>query len=173
MRSDYKRPPLLSRGQRTALITLLVLIALILLNAGYRSLQAPRWSEEARITDEIRQKAVLSSVDEVRKYIWDRTVWVVRGTAASGEQVYLWYADAAVIGTIPVSEGQTAERMRARLLARYPDARMSHAIAGIWNGTPAWELLFSRTENGQRRYFYHFYDFRSGDLLEIYTLPSK
>ncbi|AJY77130.1 DUF5590 domain-containing protein [Paenibacillus beijingensis] len=173
MRSDYKRPPLMSRTKWTVLITVLALIIVLLLNAEYRSMQAPRWSEEAQIMAEVKQKASLASVDEAHKYVWDRTVWVTRGVNGSGEAFYIWYGDGKVLSTIPASEAQTAKSIRDRLLAQSPDVDITHSISGMINGEPAWELLYSRIENGARKYFYDFYDFRSGNLIETYRLPAK
>ncbi|MGN7455755.1 cell wall elongation regulator TseB-like domain-containing protein [Paenibacillus pasadenensis] len=153
-----------------AVLALILLLALI--HAELRSIQQPVWQGEAQAASLAKEQAGLTEVASAEKYVWDEPLWIVRGSTAEGRQLVVWLLPERAPYAENAAESATEEDIRAKLLAAKPDAKLLHVRPAWHQGSPAWEAYYSRTTD-QLRYFYEFYDFKTGAERATYSLTAK
>ncbi|GMK42458.1 hypothetical protein PCCS19_55180 [Paenibacillus sp. CCS19] len=167
-----KRAPFMNPKRWTALSLVLLLAVIAGLGMWYNTIFKGIWSAEAQAKQQAIEAAALSEVDSTEKYVWDETVWVVEGKTADGQELYVWLRDNGT-ETIPASNAVSKQQIRNSLLQTKPDADIKHIKPGIVEGQYVWEAFYSRSEGGQQKYEYDFYNFENGTFIKTLKLPAK
>ncbi|WP_219836574.1 DUF5590 domain-containing protein [Paenibacillus sp. R14(2021)] len=167
-----KRAPLMTARRWVTLIVLFVLLVLASINAYYRYVQLPVWSEEKTAESNAMERGGLSSVTSSYSYVWDEPVWVVKGKDSNDLDTFVWLKKDSTI-TLRATDGLTKTRLQEQFLREKPDAQIAHIRLGLFGGEPVWEVFYARNQSSQLNHFYDFYRFRDGSLIVMYKLPSQ
>ncbi|QJC51907.1 DUF5590 domain-containing protein [Paenibacillus albicereus] len=159
------------RGWTVVALLMLAVLA-VLLHAELRSVQRPVWEGEAQAESQAKEQAGLAEVTSAEKYVWDEPLWIVRGSTAEGRELVVWLFPERAPYAENAADGASEADIRAKLLAAKPDAQVIHVRPAWQNGSPAWEAYYARTTD-QKRYYYDFFDFKTGAERASYTLTAK
>ncbi|MBD3918838.1 DUF5590 domain-containing protein [Paenibacillus sp. PR3] len=167
-----KRAPFMNPKRWTALSLVLLLAIIAGLGMWYNTIFKGIWSAEAKAEQQAIEAASLTEVNSVEKYVWDESVWVVEGKAADGQDLYVWLRDNGT-ETVPAANAVNEQQIRDSLLQNKPDASIKHVRPGIVDGQRVWEVFYSRSESGEQKYEYAFYNFENGTFINTLKLPAK
>lgn len=171
MRATERKSTSLMTVQRYVMLA--VAVILIIITAAllyYRSIQTPLWNKESELIAEAKQASGLTKVDEINKFVWDSTLWIVHGSNEAGEELYVWMnEDGSMLQELKADEGVATDQIRAALLASQPGAEILRIQPGYLDGTPAWEVYYHLGQNDH----YSYYSFTDGTLLDQYHLTGK
>lgn len=155
----------------TTLAVFLVILALIGLNAFYRSVQSPIWQEERTAEAQALETGLLKKAADSHKFVWDETVWIVEGTDSDGDDAYVWLNKGGPV-KLKAKDGLTKAGMKEHFLKLKPDAKLRHMEIGMVGGVPVWEIFYSRKQSSGVLNYYDFYKFQDGAFIVTYKLPS-
>lgn len=159
--------------KRWTALSLVLLLAIIAgLGIWYNTIFSDIWSDEAKAKQQAMDAAALTEVDSTAKYVWDESVWVVEGKTADGQEQYVWLRENGT-ETVRAADAVSKQQIRDSLLQNKPDAHIKHIRPGIVEGQHVWEAFYSRSESGQQKYEYDFYNFENGTFISTLKLPAK
>ncbi|WP_307467096.1 cell wall elongation regulator TseB-like domain-containing protein [Paenibacillus harenae] len=161
-----------------AVVSILLLIVTTIA-IYYKDIKSPRWSDERAVKAEAIEEAQLTEVDQVSKHVWDQVSWFVSGKNADGEQMYVWLqkpTDEEMPAAEPIimkaSDAEAEKGIRAKFELAKPEADVLRVQPGLLDGKPAWEIFYT-LKTDHNHYYYEFYSFTSGELMNLYKLPAK
>lgn len=116
-----------------------------------------------------------TSITNVNKSVWDAVYYVVEGIDESGETQFAWVGNDNQLTVKKASEGATKQQIKQLLVDQYPGISIKHIIPGIKDNVYVWQALVNRKdENGNKRFFYHFFHFENGTPTgEIFSMPNQ
>lgn len=107
----------------------------------------------------------------MERYVGDRDYHIVTGVTQYGTETLVWINDsghrelAAASGRSRSDIYELAAKDASRTIVRVSPA--------VWNGEYAWEVFYSKEDDSGKRFFYDFYKFSNGELLETYKLSKR
>ncbi len=154
-----------------------VLVAAILLTAlavaiYFQTIQGPHWSAEQAAKQRAIDEAGLAQIEQATHHVWHEDTWIVQGVNQENEQVFVWLADGKEPQMIKAADGWSKQQMEAKFSADQPSAMITHIQPGSFDGKLVWEVFY-RSDTEPKRYFYDFYSFDSGTLVDRYQLPGR
>jgi len=159
-------------GRWAVIILLSIGLVLLLLNLYFQWARSDYAREEREAIRRAKAEAGLAEVDSAVKFVWDETVWVVRGKREDGAGLYVW-AFADRVETTDADEAYNPDRLHEDVLRERPDASIIRIRPGFADGRRIWEVFYSIEEHDVKRHFYGFYDFADGSPIETYRLPAR
>ncbi|MCY9515815.1 cell wall elongation regulator TseB-like domain-containing protein [Paenibacillus apiarius] len=158
-------------------IPLAVLILILLIAAVYMYVQYINADERVKEADIIRranESVKLTEISDVEKSVWDDVIYVVEGKDEQGQERLVWVFPNKVV-SMYAFEGIKKEAMKAKIKAQYNKVHIVRLLPGFKDGQYIWQAMLERAdEQGNNRYYYHFYLFADGSPFgEIYGLPNK
>lgn len=171
---ERKRPPLMS-PRRWLLLGIAAVVAMgVWVGLYFRDIQSPYWSEMGDAEQIALATGKLTSIEQMYKHTWEDTTWIAKGLNEAMAEIYLFHRQEELLFAINSTDVVSIEKLRSVFKNENPDTKIISASPGIFRGSPVWELFFSRSVNGKKRYFYHFYSFDlQGTFIESYQLPAK
>jgi len=114
----------------------------------------------------------LQEINAMYKHVWHTVSWIVNGVDADGNEVYVWLPEEGEPYVTLAADALGIEDVRTRLLAAKPEAVVKHIRPALLEGGQSWEIFYSY-DDGSTHYYYDFYNFYDGELIETYKLPAK
>ncbi|GGF89115.1 cell wall elongation regulator TseB-like domain-containing protein [Paenibacillus abyssi] len=155
----------------TILGVILAMLLFLALNLYYRSIQSGEWTEQRRVESIAMESTELTKVKRIDKHVWDSVSWVLQGTDAEQQELFVWVTNDTA-EAVPASAGLSKAQIKAAVTQSKPDIDIIRILPGLLNGERVWEVYYSRDEN-VRKYYYEFYRFADGSFVTIFNLPSK
>lgn len=169
--TDKKNPPLITpRGW--AMITMLLVLALISATIYYFTLiQEPKWDEMKTVKQRLSEANVVEW-ELLSKYVWDEVVWIAEGASVDQNKsvVFLRTEEPPII----INEDQILSRAQIEATFRQAHqheeelALLSSRI-GLLAGQPVWEIYYKIDQ----KFYYYFYDAATGVKIDNYRLMNK
>ncbi|MBH5317915.1 hypothetical protein I6N90_08875 [Paenibacillus sp. GSMTC-2017] len=140
----------------------------------FREIQSPRWSEEKAARDIALATNLIKEVTSINKHVWEQTTWITEGIDQNDRALYLFHKDKELLHTIDASVTLSKESVKSNFNKLKPEAEVIRLSPALFLNNPAWELYYSETVDGTKRYYYDFYTFdKEFKLLNSYKLPTK
>ncbi|QKS45454.1 DUF5590 domain-containing protein [Paenibacillus cellulosilyticus] len=159
--------------KRWTALSLVILLAVIAgLGMWYNTIFKGIWSDEAKAKQQAIEAAALTEVDSTEKYVWDESVWVVEGKTEDGQEQYVWLRENGT-ETVRAADAVSKQQIHDTFLQNKPDAHIKHIRPGIVSGQRVWEVFYSRSEGGEQKYSYDFYNFENGTFINTLKLPAE
>lgn len=172
MRASRRHTKLMSGRSWAVVIAMAVIAATIVINLVYHSIMDERWEEEWAVKNHVLANSELVEINDIHKFVWDGTTWILQGKDASGEPLIAWVNDDK-LDVIRAADVWGKAETAAQFNADRPNAKLLRQQLGVINGTQAWEFFYSNMDNGSRRYYYDYYRLSDGKRIVTYNLPAK
>lgn len=113
----------------------------------------------------------MAEVTKVEAFSGDRSFMVVHGRSEQDEEMLVWLNDEE-IHTQYASDGVDEERIRSQTVAKHPGIEILRVSPGKLQDVFIWEVFYKQTENRAEQYYYDYYQFSDGSLIDTYRLAS-
>lgn len=167
-----KRPPFMTLQRWLFVIVACLLLFITVFFIYFRDIQNPQWSAIRDVKKQAIKAADLASINNVYHHIWNKESWVVEGKNQEDEKVFVWLTEDRLPEIIKASEGISERQLTNMFKNEKPDSELKRIQPGLLDDKPVWELYYSDGQKPQH-FFYDFYSFDNGDLINSYKLPAK
>lgn len=147
----------------------------LLLWLAYRffvSIHAEEWRKEADAVRLALEQTPLTKAERVQPFNFDVPYHIVEGIDEAGRAMLVWVG-ATGIHAEYADSGITAEEARQKTMERAGDADVLRVKPGKMGDTLVWEVFYRRPENGGNRYYYDYYEFKTGEPVDTWTLSAR
>ncbi|MBD8497580.1 DUF5590 domain-containing protein [Paenibacillus arenosi] len=151
-------------------LVLIVILLVYVLNSVNREEDV----KEAAAIQRANETVQLVSIDEVDKFVWYDTTYVIRGKDAANTNQIIWVGKEKV-DVKRAADGVDKAYISNQLLSTYPDADIKQITPGIKDGEFVYQAFVNRKdEEGNNRHYYHFFRFDNGQRIgEGYPMPNQ
>lgn len=154
-----------------AIFLLVVVVAFVLGNRFYNTIQKPFWSEIAKAEAEAVEKLNIRDITEVERFIGDEAYTIIFATNPVGEKVIVWVWDDG-LHVERASAGISKEEARRLCLSGSPGNSILRVTPGKLREQYVWEVFYTKREDGSERYYYDYFRFSDGVKLDTYRLAK-
>jgi uncharacterized protein YpmB len=173
-----KRPPFMTLKRWLLIAAACLITFLVWFGLYLRDIQKPQWTLERNMRQAAIQTGDISQVGELYMHVWETKTWIAEGEDDDGGGHYVFLSTGGEpLFTVDADDVMKEENVLARFEeenANESDANIIRVQPGLFRDLPVWEVYYSITRDGMRRYYYQFYSFdRDADLIETYKLPTK
>ena len=156
---------------------LLIAAAVILAIAAaavwfYLSARSGFEAAERQAVQAALEQSSLVRVDRLSHYAGDEPYVIVFGSDAEDQPLIVWVGGGEVHEE-KAADGVSENDIRALLAARVGTAEVIRLTPGVWQGMRVWEAFYKTEEADGFRYYYDYYRFSDGELLETYRLGTE
>jgi len=153
-----------------------VAAAALLLFFGVRFFNAvheKEWQIQRAAVQTAYQKTILAKADKVGRFVGDKPYTVIQGENKIGQKMIVWVGDNEIYAQM-AADGVTADQIKAAVLAHQADAEIVRLLPGVLNGALVWEAFYKvESEEDGERYYYDYYSFKDGTMLDTYRLSIQ
>ncbi|OXM88027.1 DUF5590 domain-containing protein [Paenibacillus rigui] len=153
-----------------------VAAAALLLFFGVRFFNAvheKEWQIQRNAVQTAYQKTILTKADKVDRFVGDKPFTIIQGENKIGQKMIVWVAEDVIYSQM-ASDGVNAEQVKAAVLAHQADADIVRMMPGVLNGTLVWEVFYKvKDDAAGERYYYDYYSFKDGAMLDTYRLSIQ
>ncbi|MCG7406493.1 DUF5590 domain-containing protein [Paenibacillus sp. ACRRX] len=138
-------------------------------------------AREAEIIQRANKAIALKEIIHVDKSVWDTVYYIVTGKDQADAEQMVWVGakDTDPVTVMKAADGVSKAQVTELLQTEYAGIHIVRVIPGVkandkGEQTFVWQAQVQRPdENGIKRYFYHFFDFKSGAKLDVYAMPNQ
>lgn len=170
--STKRRRPIMTLQRWIFVITACILVLITSFSFYYREIQKTTWSSTNDAEAKAVEAANLKSVETIYTHIWDKKSWIVEGNNQEDNKVFVWISEDKEPETILASDGKSKQEIKEAFYSSKGDAVIKRIQPGVLDGQRVWEVFYS-IGNNPELYYYDFYTFDSGSLVNSYRLPAK
>ncbi|WP_248925474.1 DUF5590 domain-containing protein [Paenibacillus hamazuiensis] len=156
------------------LIGLSVVVAAIVF-FGFKflaSVEESEWSVQRQAVKVAYEKTILVKPVKVERFIGNKQYTIIHGEDKIGQPIIVWVSDDEVI-TEMASDGVTADQVKEAVLAKNPDSTVLRTTPGKLGDRLVWEAFYKYESEQGWKYFYDYYDFKDGTLIDTYKLSLQ
>ncbi|UUZ79408.1 DUF5590 domain-containing protein [Paenibacillus sp. P26] len=156
-------------GSAAVLAVLLFLAARL-----FSAVMDGEWAAQRSAVSEAYTKTILAKVKKVDRFVGDKSYQVIQGEDKIGQPLIVW-VDGENIHTEMAADGISSEKAEENVKAKRPVAEILRTVPGMMNGQPVWEVFYKlRSEQDKRdHYFYDYYTFKDGALIDTWRLTIQ
>ncbi len=155
--------------KKIAVAVLIFLVLIALLIWVYNLVQAKHWQEQNHAENLARQKAGLVHEDAVDWFSGDGSYIIVFGRDRNNQKMIVWVGNNE-LHKEAAKDGLSKADVVGKVSRAYPGAVMIHAVPGKYVGDYVWEAYFKVTKQGKTNYYYQYYKFSDGELLDTLNM---
>lgn len=162
--------------KRWFLFVVACLVMLIIGSALYfRTIKMPIWLEETKALEAAMDAGNLTSVHAINKHVWESVTWIAEGLNEMGASVYVFQNEKGeTLHTIQTNEVLAVDEIMKGFKAGNAGAKVIRISPGRFRNSPAWEIDYSISQDGVKRFYIQFLSFdRLATPIETYKLPLK
>ncbi|TVX92927.1 DUF5590 domain-containing protein [Paenibacillus agilis] len=155
-------------------IMLALVLVISLLVYFLNSVNREEDAKEAAAIQRANEAIQLISVDEVEKFVWYDTIFVIHGKDASNTDQIVWVGKEKV-DVKRAADGVDKAFIADQILSSYLDAEIKQIKPGIKDGELVYQaFVYRKDEEGTKRHYYHFFRFDNGQRIgEGYPMPNQ
>ena len=154
-----------------AALVLGTILVLMLIQFFYQSIQSSQSKEQMEAVLQAKSHSALVSSDLVETYIGEKVYWIVSGKDKDGNNVMVWVSKDEV-HSVFVSDGISRTSLKQKILQLDPQADIVRITPGRLKEDYIWEVYYKKQENNGKRYYYGYYNFADGALIDTYRLSK-
>lgn len=151
----------------TVLALLFVAAIVSVIALFYNHIQEEYWDEQKYVKASLREYFEPTQIDYAKKYVWDDTFWIVKGTTSDQVEKYVVWQDLNIIYSVDVRDVLTKEQFLQKLSVSNTTS-ISHIQPAFFRDELCFEVQMV-TETKHK--VYSFYTMREGRLIDQFTLP--
>ncbi|TBL79700.1 DUF5590 domain-containing protein [Paenibacillus thalictri] len=149
------------------------IVAFVLLGLKFFSLiHEDEWATYRDAVNTAYEKTVLVKPVKVDRFISNKQYTVIQGEDKIGHPVIVWVSEDEVI-TEMASDGVTQEQVEQSLTAADPEASLLRVTPGKLDDQLVWEAFYKKPADGGEHFFYNYYAFTDGSLIDTYRLSLQ
>jgi uncharacterized protein YpmB len=151
----------------------LAVVFVIALIFGFRfivSVQEGEWAIQRQAIQTAYEKTNLAKPNKVERFIGDKQYTVIQGEDQIGQPVIVWVGEDEEVITVKASDGITKEKVQEMVLSKDPDSVLLRITPGKLDDQLVWEAFYKKETDQGERYFYDYYTFKDGALIDTYKL---
>lgn len=139
----------------------------------FNTVHEKEWQIQRAAVQTAYQKTVLTKADKVDRFVGDKPFTVIQGENKIGQKMIVWVGESEVYSQM-AADGVNADKVSAAVLAHQADAEIVRLMPGVLNGTLIWEAFYKvKSQDDGDRYYYDYYSFKEGTLLDTYRLSIQ
>lgn len=138
----------------------------------YQSARDGFESAERRAIAAALEQTSLVRVERVAHFAGEKPYGIVFGWNEAEEPVIVWVGEESV-HEVKASEGLAENDVLALLEARRGPLELIRLTPGVWQDVYVWEAFYKKEEEDGFRYFYDYFRFSDGALLDTYRLSKE
>jgi uncharacterized protein YpmB len=116
-------------------------------------------------------KTVLTSIADVDHFSGEQDYFIFKGIDVLNQEAWVWISKEGETHTEYVHSNATLEEIKQATLKEDPGLDILRIVPGKLGQTWAWEVFGKN--NKEKRFIYHYFDFKTGDLLRSYRLNKR
>lgn len=137
----------------------------------YRFIQKPVWAEQSAARQIALQETAMVQADKAAVFHGENVYRIVFGKDAEARRMIVWVGeDAETVHAAYEDEGISSRQVIEVWRARYPKAKLLHAVPGVYHDRYVWEIFYRMKEDQGMRYYYDYYLFEDGEKLLTLTM---
>jgi len=151
-----------------------IVIAIGLASWFFNSVMEDEWSREQAAVLSAYEKTILAKTVKVDRFVGQKPYTVIQGEDKIGQPVIVWVAEDEIRSEMAAG-GITAQQAEQATLERHANAQIVRTMPGIMENAPVWEIFYKLPpgEEKQEQYFYDYYAFKDGQLIDSWRLSIR
>lgn len=143
------------------------------LSQFYVAIHRGEWTEKEAAIEKAIEQTVLVKASTVEHFVGDETYTIVYGEDMAGKQLIVWMGQDE-IHTEYAIDGMSKENAKEQTLINHPNAQMLRVMPGKMKEFGyVWEVFFVKNDKaGDKQYYYAYYKFKDGAILDTYYLGA-
>jgi uncharacterized protein YpmB len=138
----------------------------------YNTLQASTWSEQTQAVQIAYEKTILAKASKVETFAGEQPYDIIYGEDKLGQKLIVWVGPAGT-HTEYEADGISRDEVNQKVLRNDPTVQIVRTMPGKLFDDYVWEVFYKKPEEGRERYYYDFYLFTDGSLLDTYQLSLQ
>lgn len=130
---------------------------------------APEWDGKRRAVETAYAETMLAKAERVEPFVGSEPYTIVYGEDKIGHKMIVWVSESERHAAYE-TEGITREAAEAKVIGANPANRILRSTPGKLDEDYVWEVYYERNQDGVTRYFYDYYRFADGALLDTLRL---
>ncbi|WP_438445649.1 cell wall elongation regulator TseB-like domain-containing protein [Gorillibacterium sp. sgz5001074] len=130
---------------------------------------AGEWDSKKEAVKAAYAETMLVKADRVEPYVGTEPYMIVYGEDKIGNKMIVWVSQHERYAAYE-SEGITKQAAVDKVLGAAPEAKVLRATPGKLDQDYVWEIYYQREMDGKTRYFYDYYRFGDGVLIDTLRL---
>lgn len=127
------------------------------------------WGEKKAAVEAAYRQTMMTKADRVEPYVGDRPYTIVYGEDKIGQPMIVWVSGADVHSEY-ATNGISADKAAALTKEKDPNNQIIRTTPGKLGDDYIWEIYYKRKADGGDQYFYDYYRFADGILIDTYKL---
>ncbi|WP_409346650.1 DUF5590 domain-containing protein [Paenibacillus sp. MBLB4367] len=140
--------------------------------AWYKNVQAGEWQQENESVKTAYEQTILAKAVRTEQFVGDRPYTIVYGQDKVGQEVIVWVSQNDIHSEY-AANGVSKEDIRKKLEANDPAIEALRITPGKLDNAYVWEAFYKKSGDGATRYFYDYYRFQDGALIDTWKLSLK
>ncbi|CAG7648775.1 DUF5590 domain-containing protein [Paenibacillus allorhizosphaerae] len=156
------------------LLSAIVIVAVALSSWFFNSVMKEEWNRERAAVLSAYEKTILTKAVKVDRFVGQKPYTVIQGEDKIGQPVVVWVAEDEIRSEMAAG-GITAQQAELATMERHADATIVRALPGIMNNAPVWEIFYKLPPGEEKKdqYFYDYYTFKDGQLMDTWRLSIR
>lgn len=169
-----RKRPAVSLRVKIGLTAALVLVAIgVLMQMLYRQVHASEWTLQDAAVKRAYEQTILAEAERVEPFVGELPYEIIYGTDKLGQRIIVWLADGD-LHTEYETDGVSEDAIVKQLRASNPKARLMRVSPGKLLNDYVWEAFYKQKEDDDVvRYYYNYYRFADGELLDTFRLSLQ
>lgn len=130
---------------------------------------AGEWNDKRSAVQTAYAETMLAKADRVEPYVGSEPYMIVFGEDKIGNKMIVWVSEKDRYAAYE-SEGISKQEAADKVTAADPANKVLRATPGKLDQDYVWEVYYQREQDGQLRYFYSYYRFSDGALIDTLRL---
>ncbi|MNI90116.1 hypothetical protein D3C73_1476060 [compost metagenome] len=115
---------------------------------------------------------MLAKAEHVEPYVGSQPYMIVYGEDKIGKKMIVWVSEKDLHEAYE-TDGAAKAAVVAKVTGADPGNRVIRATPGKLDEDYVWEVYYKREQDGKTRYFYDYYRFADGGLIDTYRLGTS
>lgn len=138
----------------------------------YRTIHGEEWALDAAAKQTVTESTYIQKVNRVENFVGDVPYRIVFGEDADGKPAIAWVSDGSVHMEY-ASAGVSEADVREAVMKEHADNDILRVLPGVLNETYVWEALYKRKDEEGIRYYYGYYRFDNGALIDTWRMTKR
>jgi uncharacterized protein YpmB len=162
------------RNKKMVIVGVLLFIAAFLtgLFLYFDRIIGGEWDSKRKAVETAYAQTMLAKAERVEPYVGSEPYMIVYGEDKIGKKMIVWVS-ANDLHAAYETEGIMLEAAAAKVTAANPANVVLRTTPGKLEQEYVWEVYYQREQDGQTRYFYDYYRYGDGALIDTFRLGGQ
>lgn len=148
----------------------LLILAIIL--GFYNLIQRDHWRQQNTAAQQAKTQTELAAVTALDYYAGEAEYTIVYGKDAQQRDMIVWVGNGQVHAEY-TADGIGKPVIESNFQKQAPQARIIRIVPGVMNGNYIWEVFYQTAADRKTKYYYKFYRFSNGELMDTFDMGAR